>query len=93
MRHHFEVVAFDADDTLWHSEESFRKNERQFVDLVRPYVADGVDIKSALVAIEGANLSTYGYGVKSFGLCAVEAASHSRTEPFLRKFLSKSLHR
>lgn len=74
MRHQFEVVAFDADDTLWHSEESFRKNERQFVDLVRPYVADGVDIKSALVAIEGANLSTYGYGVKSFGLCAVEAA-------------------
>jgi len=74
MHPHFDVVAFDADDTLWHSEESFRRNERQFVELMKPYVADGVDIKSALVAIEGANLSTYGYGVKSFGLCAVEAA-------------------
>ncbi|MGA1389426.1 MAG: HAD family hydrolase, partial [Ilumatobacteraceae bacterium] len=74
MHPHFDVVAFDADDTLWHSEESFRRNERQFVELMEPYVADGVDIKSALVAIEGANLSTYGYGVKSFGLCAVEAA-------------------
>lgn len=74
MRRQFDVIAFDADDTLWHSEESFRRNERQFVDLVKPYVDDGIDIKSALVAIEGANLSTYGYGVKSFGLCAVEAA-------------------
>ena len=74
MHPHFDVVAFDADDTLWHSEESFRRNERQFVELLRPYVADGIDIKAALVAIEGANLSTYGYGVKSFGLCAVEAA-------------------
>ena len=74
MHPHFDVVAFDADDTLWHSEESFRRNERQFVELLRPHVADGIDIKAALVAIEGANLSTYGYGVKSFGLCAVEAA-------------------
>ena len=48
--HRITTLGFDADDTLWHSEESFRKNERQFVDLVRPYVADGVDIKSALVA-------------------------------------------
>jgi putative hydrolase of the HAD superfamily len=74
VRDHFDVVAFDADDTLWHSEESFRRNERQFVELVEPYVDEGIDVKSALVAIEGANLSTYGYGVKSFGLCAIEAA-------------------
>ena len=84
MRHQFDAIAFDADDTLWHSEESFRHNERQFVELLGPYVDDGVDIKSALVAIESANLSTYGYGVKSFGLCAVEAAltlSNGRVPP------------
>ena len=84
MRHQFDAIAFDADDTLWHSEESFRRNERQFVELLGPYVDDGVDIKSALVAIESANLSTYGYGVKSFGLCAVEAAltlSNGRVPP------------
>lgn len=84
MRYQFDAIAFDADDTLWHSEESFRRNERQFVELLGPYVDDGVDIKSALVAIESANLSTYGYGVKSFGLCAVEAAltlSNGRVPP------------
>ena len=84
MRHQFDAIAFDADDTLWHSEESFRRNERHFVELLGPYVDDGVDIKSALVAIESANLSTYGYGVKSFGLCAVEAAltlSNGRVPP------------
>ena len=84
MRHQFDAIAFDADDTLWHSEESFRRNERQFVELLGPYVDDGVDIKSALVAIESANLSTYGYGAKSFGLCAVEAAltlSNGRVPP------------
>lgn len=84
MRHQFDAIAFDADDTLWHSEQSFRRNERQFVELLGPYVDDGVDIKSALVAIESANLSTYGYGVKSFGLCAVEAAltlSNGRVPP------------
>lgn len=72
--HPFEVVAFDADDTLWHSEESFRRNERLFVELLQPYVADGIDVKAALVAVERANIAAYGYGVKSFGLSAVEAA-------------------
>lgn len=74
MRHAFDVVAFDADDTLWHSEESFRRNESQFVKLLTPFVADGVDVKAALVATERSNISTYGYGVKSFGLSAIEAA-------------------
>ena len=74
MRHEFDVVAFDADDTLWHSEESFRRNESQFVELLTPFVADGVDVKAALVATERSNISTYGYGVKSFGLSAIEAA-------------------
>lgn len=74
MRHEFDVVAFDADDTLWHSEESFRRNESEFVELMTPIVAEGVDVKTALVATERSNISTYGYGVKSFGLSAIEAA-------------------
>lgn len=74
MRHEFDVVAFDADDTLWHSEESFRRNESEFVELMTPFVAEGVDVKTALVATERSNISTYGYGVKSFGLSAIEAA-------------------
>ena len=71
---HFDAIGFDADDTLWFSEDTFRHNENRFVDLVSPYAPSGVDIKSALVATERVNIGTYGYGVKSFGLSAIEAA-------------------
>lgn len=74
MKHEFDAIGFDADDTLWFSEVSFRKYEEEFVSLVTPYVEEGVDIKRALTATERANISTYGYGVKSFGLSALEAA-------------------
>jgi putative hydrolase of the HAD superfamily len=71
---HFDAIGFDADDTLWFSEDTFRHNENRFVDLVSPYAPTGVDIKSALVATERVNIGTYGYGAKSFGLSAIEAA-------------------
>ena len=74
MKHEFDAIGFDADDTLWFSEVSFRKYELEFVELVKPFVEDGVDIKAALTATERANITTYGYGVKSFGLSALEAA-------------------
>jgi putative hydrolase of the HAD superfamily len=71
---HFDAIGFDADDTLWFSEDTFRHNENRFVDLVSPYAPSGIDIKSALVATERVNIGTYGYGVKSFGLSAIETA-------------------
>jgi putative hydrolase of the HAD superfamily len=70
----FDVVGFDADDTLWHSEDGFHASEQRVVQLVSPYVADGIDVKAALTAVERKNLRAFGYGVKAFGLSAVEAA-------------------
>jgi putative hydrolase of the HAD superfamily len=70
----FEIVAFDADDTLWHSEDRFHASEVRFVELVAPYAPEGVDVKAALTAVERKNLPVFGYGVKAFGLSAVEAA-------------------
>jgi putative hydrolase of the HAD superfamily len=70
----FDVIGFDADDTLWHSEDSFHASEQLFVEWVSPYAAEGVDVKAALTAVERKNLHTFGYGVKAFGLSAVEAA-------------------
>lgn len=72
--HEIEVVGFDADDTLWQSEDGFRANELRFVDLVAPYAPDGVDVKAALTAVERKNLHTFGYGVKAFAVSMVEAA-------------------
>ena len=70
----FDVVAFDADDTLWRSEDSFTYAEQRFVDLVSPYAAVGVDVGGALKAVERADLSVTGYGVKAFTLSMVRAA-------------------
>ncbi|MFM7686967.1 MAG: HAD family hydrolase [Actinomycetota bacterium] len=70
----FDVIGFDADDTLWHSEDGFHASEQRVVQLLAPFVAEGVDVKAALTAVECKNLRAFGYGVKAFGLSAVEAA-------------------
>ena len=72
--HDFDIIAFDADDTLWKSEDGFRAAELGFVDLIGPYVSCGIDVKAALTAMERKNLHVFGYGVKAFGLSMVEAA-------------------
>jgi putative hydrolase of the HAD superfamily len=69
-----DVIAFDADDTLWQSEDGFRANELRFCELLAPFAPEGVDVMAALTATERKNLGTYGYGVKSFAIAMVEAA-------------------
>lgn len=70
----FEWVAFDADDTLWRSEDYFETAEQLFVELVTPHAPDGVDVLAALRATEIDNVPISGYGVKAFGLSMVQAA-------------------
>lgn len=70
----FDVVGFDADDTLWRSEDDFRDAEELFAELVGPYAPDGIDVLDALHAIERDNVSVSGYGVKAFALSMVQAA-------------------
>jgi putative hydrolase of the HAD superfamily len=70
----FDVIGFDADDTLWHSEDSFIAVEQQYVDLLSPYTPDGVDVRAALRATEREHVPISGYGVKAFTLSMVESA-------------------
>ena len=70
----FDIVAFDADDTLWRSEDSFAHAEHRFSELVAPHAPRGVDVDAALRATERADLSLTGYGVKAFTLSMVRAA-------------------
>ena len=70
----FEVVGFDADDTLWHSEDSFHVVEARFVELLEPFAPVGVDVGAALRATERAQLPIAGYGVKAFTLSMIQAA-------------------
>ena len=69
-----DLVAFDADDTLWRSEDSFRAAEERFAELVAPHAPSGVDVLDGLHAIEADDIATQGYGVKAFTLSMVRAA-------------------
>lgn len=70
----FDLVAFDADDTLWKSEDSFHHAEQRFAELVGPHAPIGVDVDEALRAVERADVSVSGYGVKAFTISMVSAA-------------------
>jgi putative hydrolase of the HAD superfamily len=74
MGQRFDVIGLDADDTLWHSEDLFHEVEARYVDLVAPYVPDGVDVREALRATEQRHLPISGYGVKAFTLSLVDCA-------------------
>ena len=37
MSRRFDVIGFDADDTLWHSEDGFLANEQRFVELTTTF--------------------------------------------------------
>jgi putative hydrolase of the HAD superfamily len=69
-----EVVALDADDTLWHSEVYFERTQRRFTELVSRYTTADVDVDAFLTQVEHRNLGRYGYGIKGFTLSMVEAA-------------------
>jgi putative hydrolase of the HAD superfamily len=69
----FDVIAFDADDTLWHNETLYRAAEDKFTQLLSRYRHTEV-IKEALHATEVRNLQRFGYGIKGFALSMIETA-------------------
>ena len=68
-----DLIAFDADDTLWHNETIFHATEQKFVQLLAEHREEG-DIRRRLFDTEMRNLTHYGYGVKGFILSMVETA-------------------
>ncbi len=69
----FELIAFDADDTLWHNESRYSKAKEDFATLLTAYQAPEQS-KAILDEIEVRNITLYGYGMKSFTLSMIEAA-------------------
>ena len=67
------VVAFDGDDTLWHSEAGFAEAQEQLRQVCAPY-RDPDEIDAELYRTEAANMASFGYGVKAFTLSMVETA-------------------
>jgi putative hydrolase of the HAD superfamily len=72
----FDLIAFDADDTLWHNERSYREGRRRFYRLLTAagVVISEQEIEERVNRTEFANLEYYGYGVASFTLSLIETA-------------------
>src|SRR6185503_1703951 len=67
------TIAFDADDTLWHTERVFRLTEERFAALLAPY-APVERLGHHLLETEKRNLKIYGFGWKGFVLSMIETA-------------------
>jgi putative hydrolase of the HAD superfamily len=70
-----ELVGFDGDDTLWHSEGYYQHAGAEFERIVSAYidVADA-SVRARLHAVERRNLVLFGYGAKGMTLSMIEAA-------------------
>ena len=69
----FQLIAFDADDTLWHNETLYHEILSRFQELLAGYV-DPQQLEAALFETEMRNLPYFGYGVKSYILSMIETA-------------------
>jgi putative hydrolase of the HAD superfamily len=68
-----QVIAFDADDTLWVNEPFFREAEEKFASLLEDFMPQHAIMKE-LYRTEIDNLKLYGYGIKGFMLSMIETA-------------------
>lgn len=72
----FDMLAFDADDTLWHNERLYRDVEARFLALMADYAPnDGV--RAMLHDLDIRNVPVFGYGIKAYALSMIEAAIES----------------
>ena len=70
-----DLVAFDADDTLWRSQEYFDDAQTKFETIMAPYIdLDRSDVSARLYATESRNIALFGYGAKGMTLSMIETA-------------------
>jgi len=69
----FDLIAFDADDTLWENEHLYAASQARLVDLLVQYHPPEW-IHERLYKTEMRNLEHFGYGVKAFALSMIETA-------------------
>ena len=67
------IIAFDADDTLWHNEPYFDEAQAKFCDLFADY-ASKQEILQLILSHQVKNLPLYGFGIKAFTLSMIDAA-------------------
>jgi len=68
-----DLIAFDADDTLWGNENYFYQTQNEYAQILSDYGCKEA-VLERLHSTEIKNLKLYGYGVKSYTLSMIEAA-------------------
>jgi putative hydrolase of the HAD superfamily len=69
----FDIIAFDADDTLWHNERLYVNAQTKFTELLSRY-HEPQWIRDRLFQTETRNIQHFGYGIKAFALSMIETA-------------------
>ncbi|WP_426688200.1 HAD family hydrolase [Rhodanobacter ginsengiterrae] len=70
-----QLIGFDGDDTLWHSEGYYRAASDAFARIIGVYVDLGDQrVHASMLATEQRNLALFGYGAKGMTLSMVETA-------------------
>jgi putative hydrolase of the HAD superfamily len=70
-----ELIGFDADDTLWHSEPYFQDAHARFEAILGRYLdLEDARVQERLLATERRNLKLFGYGAKGMTLSLIETA-------------------
>ena len=68
----FDVIGFDADDTLWHNESIFTMTQEKFREILSSHGPEVVD--QTLSSTQIKNLEIFGYGIKGFILSMIETS-------------------
>ena len=66
----FDVIGFDADDTLWHNESIFTMTQGKFREILSSHSPELID--QTLSSTQIKNLKLFGYGIKGFILSMIE---------------------
>jgi putative hydrolase of the HAD superfamily len=72
-----DLIAFDGDDTLWHSEQLFADTQVHYHERIAPHLPADLSpaaVDELLLATEHRNLPIFGYGAKGFTLSLIETA-------------------
>jgi len=67
------IIAFDADDTLWHNEPYFDEAQERFAKLFQDYTSKQ-DVLQLILSHQVKNLPLYGFGIKAFTLPMIDSA-------------------
>ena len=67
------IIAFDADDTLWHNEPYFDEAQERFAELFQDYTSKQ-EILQLILSHQVKNLPLYGFGIKAFTLSMIDSA-------------------